>query len=76
MRAGGEGAPPIGRWAGAAAESGAGPVVATAGRARGGPAGVADETVMKPGSWAPFVPGKPFKKPLPRAGTKAGGAEG
>ena len=51
-------------------------MVATAGRARGGPAGVADETVTKPGSWAPFVPGKPFKKPLPRAGTKAGGAEG
>ena len=51
-------------------------MVATAGRARGGPAGVADETVTKPGSWAPFVPGKPFKKPLPRAGTKAGGADG
>lgn len=27
---------------------------------RGGPAGVADEPVMKPGAWAPFVPGKPF----------------
>jgi hypothetical protein len=27
---------------------------------RGGPAGGADERVMKPGAWAPFVPGKPF----------------
>lgn len=61
--------------------SGAGPRVAAAGRTRGGPAGVAEEPVMKPGARAPFVPGKPFKKPLPQSpcgpvATKAGGAEG
>lgn len=49
--------------------------------ARGGPAGAAHEPVMKPGSWAPFVPGAPFKKTLPRplagrAGTMGGGAVG
>lgn len=35
-------------------------------RTRGGPTGVADEPIMKPGAWAPFVPAKPFKKPLPQ----------
>ena len=53
-----------------------GPTVATVGRARGGPAGVADEPVMKPGAWAPFVSGKPFKKPLPQPPCGASGDKG
>lgn len=60
----------------AASEREAGPMVARAGRARGGPAGVADEPVMKPGAWAPFVSGKPFKKPLPQPGCGASGDKG
>lgn len=66
----------MGRWAGRLARARRGPMVARAGRARGGPAGVADEPVMKPGAWAPFVSGKPFKKPLPQPGCGASGDKG
>lgn len=44
--------------------------------ARGGPAGVADEPVMKPGAWAPFVPGELFKKLPPQFPCGASGDNG
>lgn len=57
-------------------ESGRWPRAAGGCVTRGGPAGVADEHVMKPGAWAPFVPGKPFKKPLPQPPCGARGDNG
>lgn len=55
-------------------------MVATVGRARGGPAGVADEPVMSRAPGPPLFPGSHLKSPFlsaraGRAETKAGGAE-
>lgn len=61
---------------GRASESEAGPDGGQSGAGQGRPAGVADEPVMKPGAWAPFVSGKPFKKPLPQPLCGASGDKG
>lgn len=62
--------PVSGQWPGRVA----GWVVDTAVQTRGGFTGVADEPVMKPGVWAPFVLGMPFKKPLPQPPVGLSGA--